>query len=138
MRCLCWKSLPDTAAYVRRILAGEDVQTERETLSTEDRRLEAVALQLRTAEGIAESTLLSGGPNPVESLIEQAGLSARAANALAAFLKLIRDLSESVQGLDLPTTVEEMLSATGLKAHVEKSKDGKGIDRVENLEELDK
>lgn len=66
-----WKTLPDTAAYVRAILSGEDVRTEREALTPGDLRIEAIALQLRTAEGIAESTLLSGGLNPVESLIEQ-------------------------------------------------------------------
>ena len=66
-----WKTLPDTAAYVSRVLSGGDVRTEREDLSPGDRRIEAIALQLRTARGIAESTLLNDGPNPVESLIEQ-------------------------------------------------------------------
>lgn len=64
-----WKTLPDTAAYIDRIQKGEDAATERETLTDEDRRLEAIGLQLRTAKGVP--TALIQSPDPVESLNQQ-------------------------------------------------------------------
>lgn len=64
-----WKTLPDTAAYVRATQAGIDTRVEIEVLSEEDRRLEAVAMRLRTQEG-APLDLLSS-PDPVESLIQE-------------------------------------------------------------------
>lgn len=64
-----WKTLPDTAAYVRAAAAGLDTRTEIELLTDEDRRIERIALQLRTREGI--STGLVPSPDPVESLTKQ-------------------------------------------------------------------
>jgi len=69
-----WRTLPDTAAYVRAAAGGLDTRTEIEVLSEEDRRLEAIALQLRTREGIPDRWI--DASNPVDSLIQQ-GLIAR-------------------------------------------------------------
>jgi len=66
-----WKTLPDTAAYVRALSDGDDIRTEHEALTEADRRIEAIALQIRTREGVAESLLPGGRFNPVESLIEE-------------------------------------------------------------------
>lgn len=63
------KTLADTAAYVRAALSGLDTRTDIEVLSPEDLRIERIALQLRTREGIATGLLPS--LNPVESLIQQ-------------------------------------------------------------------
>lgn len=68
-----WKSLPDTAAWIARIQAGQPAHTELEHLTDEDRRLERLALQFRTAEGIP-AAIVAGGDlrsDPVSSLIEQ-------------------------------------------------------------------
>ncbi len=46
-----WRNLPDTAGYVRALDAGIDPRIEFETLGAEERRLEALAMQLRTREG---------------------------------------------------------------------------------------
>lgn len=64
-----WKTVPDTAAYVKRSKAGIDTRTEIEILTEEDRRIEAIALQLRTRRGIP--TELIPSPNPIESLTQQ-------------------------------------------------------------------
>lgn len=66
---LRWKTLPDTAAYVRASQSGLDTRTDIEVLTAEDRRIESIAMQLRTAKGIP--TGLLPRPNPLESLIEQ-------------------------------------------------------------------
>lgn len=63
------KTLPDTAAYVRAVQAGLDTRVEIERLSDADRRLEALAMQLRTREGAPLDLLPS--PDPLGSLIEQ-------------------------------------------------------------------
>jgi len=47
-----WTNLPDTAAYVAALTEGRSVRTSEESLSAEDRRLEAIGLRLRTAEGL--------------------------------------------------------------------------------------
>lgn len=64
-----WKTLPDTAAYVRATRSGIDTRVEIELLTEEDRRLEAVAMRLRTQEGAPLDLLPS--PDPVESLIQE-------------------------------------------------------------------
>jgi oxygen-independent coproporphyrinogen-3 oxidase len=63
------KTLPDTAAYVRAVQAGIDTRVEIERLTDEDRRLEALAMQLRTREGAPLDLLPS--PDPLASLVEQ-------------------------------------------------------------------
>ena len=63
-----WKTLPDTAAYVKAARSGLDTRTSIERLSEEDRRVEAVALRLRMREGLEESLVDSGR---VESLVAQ-------------------------------------------------------------------
>jgi len=64
-----WKTLPDTAAYVRAIQSGLETRTEWETLGEEERRLEALAMQLRTREGVPLALLPD--PDPLGPLIEQ-------------------------------------------------------------------
>jgi DNA helicase-2/ATP-dependent DNA helicase PcrA len=73
----------------------------------------------------ATADLLKGGAMPK-----------RAATALRAFLDLIEELAVETQELGLSETVDQVLNASRLPAHFEKSRDGKGIDRKENLEEL--
>ncbi|MBT2969254.1 MAG: DNA helicase II [gamma proteobacterium symbiont of Ctena orbiculata] len=73
----------------------------------------------------ASSALLRGGAMPK-----------RAATALQGFLDLVEELRVNCANLSLPEQVEQMLTASGLPDHFDKSRDGKGIDRKENLEEL--
>lgn len=57
---LRWKTLPDTATYTLAFEQGRDVRTEIEKLGPEERRIEAIALQLRTARGISGEFLGEG------------------------------------------------------------------------------
>jgi len=63
-------------------------------------------------------------------------MPARAANALRGFLELIGAIGDSVAGGDLRDQVEAAVRGSGLVEHFRNSKDGKGEDRIENLEEL--
>jgi oxygen-independent coproporphyrinogen-3 oxidase len=67
-------TIADTAAYVKAAKAGLDTRTDIEILSAEDLRIERIALQLRTREGIPVSLLPpaeEGKSNPVDSLVQQ-------------------------------------------------------------------
>ncbi len=52
-----WKSLPDTRRYVETVFSGGDVQVEHENLTEEDRRIESIAMQIRTNRGVERSTI---------------------------------------------------------------------------------
>jgi DNA helicase-2/ATP-dependent DNA helicase PcrA len=69
-------------------------------------------------------------------LLKGGAMPKRAATALRGFLDLIEELAVETQDLALAEKVDQVLNASRLPAHFEKSRDGKGIDRKENLEEL--
>ncbi len=67
---------------------------------------------------------------------QQQRLSARAANALGGFLRLIDGLAEGVRDLELADQVEHIRLHSGLVAHFSKEKGEKAQARLDNLEEL--
>ncbi|QFY89471.1 DNA helicase II [Magnetovirga frankeli] len=69
-------------------------------------------------------------------LIRGGQMSARAANALRGFLDLIEELAANSAELELHERTAHCLHGSRLIEHHKNSKDGKGQDRVENLEEL--
>jgi DNA helicase-2/ATP-dependent DNA helicase PcrA len=56
--------------------------------------------------------------------------------ALRGFLDLIRSQPKPGEGMDLPELTAGLIEASGLAEHFRRSKDGKGADRIENLEQL--
>lgn len=73
----------------------------------------------------ASTELLAGG-----------AMAARAANALQAFVELIEELAAATADMELHDRIAHCNHASGLVEHFKKSKDGKGQDRIENMEEL--
>jgi DNA helicase-2/ATP-dependent DNA helicase PcrA len=69
-------------------------------------------------------------------LLKGGALPKRAASALQGFHDLIEELRVDTAPLALPEKVAQTLAASRLPQHFEKSRDGKGVDRQENLEEL--
>lgn len=69
-------------------------------------------------------------------LIRGGGMAKRAATALQSFLDLVDELAAKGLSLSLEQLVAQVNADSGLLEHCRKSKDGKGQDRVENLEEL--
>ncbi len=65
------KNIADTAAYITRIQAIGHAMVESETLDSEARRLERVALGLRTSEGIALDLLTTEGRMRAATLVEE-------------------------------------------------------------------
>jgi len=71
-----------------------------------------------------------------EALLKGGSMPTRAANALRSFLDLIQQERAATAGLSLPELADQMISTSGLIEHFKKNRDGKGQDRIENLEEL--
>ncbi|MEN8167813.1 MAG: DNA helicase II [Pseudomonadota bacterium] len=69
-------------------------------------------------------------------LLKGGALPKRAAGSLQGFHDLIEELRVDTAPLSLPEKVAQALAASRLPQHFEKSRDGKGVDRQENLEEL--
>ncbi len=69
-------------------------------------------------------------------LLEGGRMAARARNALRGFVDLIEATAEGMDELELHELMDTAIEASGLVAHFKKSRDGRGEDRIENLEEL--
>jgi DNA helicase II / ATP-dependent DNA helicase PcrA len=72
----------------------------------------------------------------MEELLKGGAMAARAANALKGFIELIEELTLETADMDLADLVAQVLNRSRLPEHFQKSRDGKGQDRIENLEEL--
>ncbi|MEM7465823.1 MAG: DNA helicase II [Pseudomonadota bacterium] len=69
-------------------------------------------------------------------LVEYRELSARAVSSLQRFFELIDRLSVEIDGLALDQVIETVVARSGLPDHYRKEKGERGLDRIENLEEL--
>ena len=69
-------------------------------------------------------------------LVETRELGARAVGALQRFMDLIDRMSAASSELDLPDLLEETIDMSGLIEHYKKEKGERGLDRIDNLEEL--
>jgi DNA helicase-2/ATP-dependent DNA helicase PcrA len=71
-----------------------------------------------------------------QDLLRGKAMPARAATALKGFLDLIDEVAEGSEGTSLGDRVEQVIARSGLVEHFANNRDGKGPDRIENLEEL--
>ncbi|MGR8921898.1 MAG: 3'-5' exonuclease, partial [Gammaproteobacteria bacterium] len=69
-------------------------------------------------------------------LVEHRELAARAVGALERFMALIDRMSAAVFDVELPEMLEQVIALSGLVEHYKKEKGERGLDRIENLEEL--
>lgn len=66
-----WKNLPDTASYIQQINSVGHAQTEIENLTTEDFRIERIALMLRTTQGLPISIFTETEQKRLTDLISE-------------------------------------------------------------------
>ena len=71
-----------------------------------------------------------------QRLIRNSSLAGRAAGALNKFLILVDQLDRDTAELRLGERLVRVIEDSGLKAAIEKSRDGRATDRLENLDEL--
>jgi DNA helicase-2/ATP-dependent DNA helicase PcrA len=123
----------DALAYLRLVANPDDDAALERVINTPSRGIGARTLdQLREharAEGVslwrAALDLLASGAFP-----------SRAASALHRFVDLIRGQQQTTLAMPLAELAEAVVSASELADFYLKAKDGKGQDRIENLEQL--
>ncbi len=123
----------DALAYLRLLANRDDDAAFERVVNTPPRGIGERTLEILRGQARGARTSLW---QAAEALIGSGGLSARSAGSLRGFLDLIRNQPELGDDMGLADLTALVIEASGLVEHYKKSKDGKGVDRVENLEQL--
>ncbi len=125
--------IKDALAYLRLVSNRQDDPSFERAVNQPPRGIGA-----RTLEAVREHARDFGCPlwQAATELLQGDGMTARAANALRGFIELIEELEVATADMDLQQRVAHVIAQSRLIEHFEKSRDGKGPDRIENLEEL--
>jgi len=125
--------IKDALAYLRLLANPEDDTSFERAVNTPSRGIGAKTLDiLRTQAREAHYSLWQAAAD----MGATGSLPSRAVGALNRFRTLIDTQREATRDLELPGLTVQVIEASGLPAHYEKAKDGRGVDRIENLEEL--
>ncbi|MEA3273705.1 MAG: DNA helicase II [Pseudomonadota bacterium] len=125
--------IKDALAYLRLLANPEDDTSFERVVNTPPRGIGPRTLEtLREQAREARCSLWRAA----EDVTAAGALPARATGALNRFLTLIREQRGLAAGKELPDLTAQVVEASGLPDHYKKAKDGKGVDRIENLEEL--
>ncbi|MCP3868137.1 MAG: DNA helicase II [Gammaproteobacteria bacterium] len=125
--------IKDALSYLRLVANPEDDASFERAVNKPPRGIGARTLDAVRGFARQNSCSLWRGAH---GLIQDAVLPKRASNALMGFLELIEAQSESTRGLAVHEVVTQVITASGLAEHFSKDRDGRGVDRVENLQEL--
>ncbi|MEW7980024.1 MAG: DNA helicase II [Candidatus Sedimenticola endophacoides] len=125
--------IKDALGYLRLVANPEDDASFERAVNTPPRGIGARTLELLRAHARS-----SGLPlwRAARELAGGGSLTPRAAGALGRFIALIERQRSITEGMALHEVVSQVIAVSGLTEHFLKSRDGKGEDRVENLEEL--
>ena len=125
--------IKDVLSYQRLIANRRDDAAFERIVNTPTRGIGAATLtQLRQ---YARERNLSMWHSALE-MLDARTFSARAGNALAAFITLIDSLTPEDSDMPLHELTQLVIDETGLRAHFAKDKSEKGQGRIENLDEL--
>jgi DNA helicase-2/ATP-dependent DNA helicase PcrA len=124
--------IKDALAYVRlSTFHDDDVSFER-IVNTPTRGIgQRTVEELRSISRQEKCSLWQAAQNILTDKL----LSARALNALEAFMQLITHMGHN-KGLPLDEVVDNVIKASGLIDHYRKEKGERGLARIENMEEL--
>jgi DNA helicase II / ATP-dependent DNA helicase PcrA len=128
--------IKDTLAYLRLLANPHDDGAFERIVNLPARGIGPRTVDLLRTQARADNSSLW---QAAEHAVSSAALPARATGALRQFLDLIGSLAGSRERSDdteLPALFQDVIETSGLPAHYEKDKDGKGVDRLENLEQL--
>jgi DNA helicase-2/ATP-dependent DNA helicase PcrA len=127
------KEVRDALAYLRAVVNDDDTVNIRRVLNTPRRgigdRAEACVEALSTRDRISFGQALRGAR-------DAPGISTRAANSIADFVRLLDDLREQSRTAPPEEVLEAVLQRSGLLSELEDSLDPQDQGRVENLQEL--
>jgi DNA helicase-2/ATP-dependent DNA helicase PcrA len=125
--------IKDALAYLRLVANAHDDASFERIINTPPRgigprTLDAIRIRARELNGSLW--------HAAQDLLVANTLTARAINALRGFFSLIEEMRVAIRELDLHGEVAHCNQASGLIDYFKKNKDGKGQDRIENLDEL--
>ena len=123
----------DALSYLRLISNPDDDAAFERVVNTPPR-----GIGDRTLELLRENARESGVSmwRAARELSSNGALGPRASGAIRAFMNLIEAQQETSAGVELAELTNRLVEAAGLPDHYRKSKDGRGQDRIENLEQL--
>jgi DNA helicase-2/ATP-dependent DNA helicase PcrA len=125
--------IKDTLGYLRLLANPQDDTSFERVVNTPPRGVGAKTVDiLREQAREAHCSLWKAA----EDLVVAGSLTPRASGALRPFLTLIREQRALLQDMALPDLTAQVIEASGLPEHYKKAKDGRGVDRIENLDEL--
>ena len=125
--------IKDALAYLRLAVNRDDDAAFERAVNTPPRGIGQKTLEALRAEARAAGRTLWAS---LAALRAQDRLPARAGTALGRFADLIDGLAAEIRGLDLHDQVGRAIERSGLPDHYLKARDGRGQDRIENLQEL--
>ncbi|MFT4580544.1 MAG: DNA helicase-2/ATP-dependent DNA helicase PcrA [Gammaproteobacteria bacterium] len=125
--------IKDTLAYLRlATFRGDDAAFERivntPTRGVGQRSIDA----LRNTARLEKITLWEAS----QRIVANRELGSRAINALESFQNVISRLGVAIENLELSRVIETVVEHSDLVDHYKKEKGERGLDRIENLEEL--
>jgi DNA helicase-2/ATP-dependent DNA helicase PcrA len=125
--------IKDTLAYLRQIASRQDDASFERAVNQPPR-----GIGPRTLEAVRAHARDFGCSmwQASADLLRGKGMTARAGNALKKYLDLIEEMAAATTDMELYEVASHVVANSGLTDHFKKSRDGKGQDRVENMEEL--
>jgi DNA helicase II / ATP-dependent DNA helicase PcrA len=125
--------IKDALAYLRLVASREDDAAFERVVNQPARGLgERTLAQIRDRARERDVSLWAASA----ALLDEAGLTARAGNALRGFLALVNVLAESCRELPLHEQAEHVIAHSGLRDFYAAEKGEKAQARLENLDEL--
>lgn len=125
--------IKEAMAYLRLIVNADDDASFERVIATPPRGIGVKTMEtIRDQARLKRCSLWTAAVN----LLRDLSLPARTSQLLNRFLELIERMRQDIEGLELAEAVEKTLAASGLAEYYAQSKDGKGQDRIENLDEL--
>ncbi|MCV6622065.1 MAG: DNA helicase II [Cellvibrionaceae bacterium] len=125
--------IKNALAYMRLIINRNDDAAFERVINTPTRGIGS-----KTVDGIRLFAREQGCSmwDAAEQMVNNKGLTARAANSVGAFCALLNELDNQTQELSLEKIASAVINSSGLIEFHEKEKGEKGQARVENLQEL--
>ncbi|MDN5870130.1 MAG: DNA helicase II [Nitrococcus sp.] len=125
--------IKDALAYLRLLVNRDDDASFERVINTPTRGIGGKTLDALRDHARQRQTSLC---QAAYDLLRAGGLSGRAARVTSAFLDLLESLSGQSAGEALADRIETVLAQCGLREHYAKERSERGLDRVENLDEL--
>ncbi|MBK1644970.1 DNA helicase II [Thiocapsa imhoffii] len=123
----------DALAYLRLILNQDDDAAFERAVNTPNRGIGSRTLDLVRQQALTARVSLW---QAAQELANKAALGPRATHAVQGFLEFVASQRDTRQACALPEFVRILLEQAQLADFYAKSKDGKGQDRIENLEQF--